>query len=276
MIRRDGGLKTSGTAGLIGALLLAMVIMAHPREGVASEATEIVCIQCHGSLPGKYGEPVKLWRGSVHAENGIACNACHGGDPKDAANAMDEARGFLGAPEEAEIPAFCGRCHVGVLQEYLSSAHGKALGKGGPTCVTCHGNHRVVKATLDIIDEKSCGRCHGFERAQIIKSAMSETEGMLVTIDTRITGFKQEGIDTDRQEKSLFAERNRFHSLFHTVEVEQVKKESAQIQGELKKIDAVLQGYTETRQQRRLAGVAAVCGALLFALVVYLLRKTYD
>ena len=98
-------------------------------------AEDIVCITCHSALPGKYSEPVKLWQGSIHAENGIACNACHGGDPKDAANAMKKERGFLGAPKYNDVPAFCGRCHVGVLKDYLASGHGRALATGGPNCV---------------------------------------------------------------------------------------------------------------------------------------------
>src|SRR5512137_1950270 len=155
---------------------------------------EIVCIRCHGTLPGKLGEPVRLWRDSIHAANGVACNNCHGGDPQDAANAMSPARGFLGAPKEAAIPDFCGRCHVGVKKDYLQSAHGMALGKGGPTCVTCHSNHLVLKATLDIINEKRCSQCHGFERARAIKDAMQQTEGMIISIGAQIDGFKGEGV----------------------------------------------------------------------------------
>lgn len=135
------------------------------------------------------------------------------------------ARGFLGVPRGIGIPAFCGRCHVGVKNDYLQSAHGMALGKGGPTCITCHGNHLVVKASLDIISEKTCTQCHSFERARIIKEAMRQTEGFIVALDGKIGGFKQEGVDTDRLEKGLFSVRNRFHTLFHDVNVEKVKQE---------------------------------------------------
>ena len=140
------------TAAVAFAFLLALWPALSPGRAQAAEANEIVCIQCHSTLPGALGEPVKMWRGSVHEENGIACNMCHGGDPKDAANAMSKDRGFLGAPKETDIPAFCGRCHIGVLKDYLASPHGRALGKGGPTCVTCHGNHAVKRASLDIIN----------------------------------------------------------------------------------------------------------------------------
>ncbi len=258
-------------------LILAALFML-PQAAAAAVAgpVEIVCIQCHAKLPGKYGEPVKLWQGSIHAENGIACNSCHGGDPKDAANAMSPARGFLGAPKETAIPAFCGRCHVGVLKDYLTSLHGKALGRGGPTCVTCHGNHNVVKASLDLINEKSCSRCHSFKQAEKIKAAMYETEKMILNIETRTAGFKQQGVEVDRLEKGLFSIRNSFHSLFHTVDTGKVGTESARIQTELKKLEYILNGIDEQLQKRKLIGAGAVAGALLAALLFFLLRKTCE
>ncbi|HCE66121.1 MAG TPA: cytochrome C [Geobacter sp.] len=257
-------------------LLVTLISLLLTRPGFSQEPAEIVCIQCHSGLPEKYSQPVKLWRGSIHAENGIACNGCHGGDPKDAAMAMTPERGFLGAPREPEIPAFCGRCHVGVMKDYLASAHGRALGKGGPTCVTCHGNHQVLKASLELINEKSCSRCHSFERARLIRDAMQETEGMIVSIEGRINAFKSVGSDTEKLEKELFAQRNRFHSLFHNVNVEMVKSESAQIQVELKKIRDVLAAWDETGRKRKTAGALAVSAMLLIALLAHLMRKTFD
>lgn len=275
MRQRSLAVKTNFGIIMTFALALALLLV-HPGQAVAVGAAEIVCIQCHSKLPGKYSEPVKLWQGSIHDENGIACDSCHGGDPKDSANAMSPVRGFLGATKEREIPAFCGRCHVGVLKDYLTSLHGKALGRGGPTCVTCHGNHNVVKASLDLINEKSCSRCHSFKQAEKIKTAMSETEKMILNIETRTAGFKQQGIDTDRLEKGLFAVRNSFHSLFHTVDTVKIGTESARIQAELKKLENILNGIDEQLRKRKLIGVGAVAGALLAALLFYLLRKTCE
>jgi len=163
-----------------------------------------------------------------------------------------------------------------VLKDYLASAHGRALGKGGPTCITCHGNHLVVKATLDIINEKNCTQCHSYERARAIKEAMQQTEGLIVSIGGNIDAFKGEGVDTDKLEKGLFSVRNRFHALSHNVDVEKVKKESAQINSELNKITDSLEKITEQRNKRRIAGGAVVGGALFAALLFYLLRKSYD
>ncbi|HTP66391.1 MAG TPA: cytochrome c3 family protein [Geobacteraceae bacterium] len=263
---------------LIARLFPFFILAGFPLAAAADVApqTEIVCINCHGTLPGRLGEPVKFWRGSIHAANGIACNDCHGGDPKDATNAMSPARGFRGAPKETVVPEFCGRCHVGVLKDYQQSAHGRALGKGGPNCVTCHSNHLVVKATIDIINEKTCTQCHSFERARTIKEAMQQTETMIVSIGNRIEGFKNEGIDTDSLEKRLFSVRNSFHSLFHDVDVEKVKRESARIDGDLKTISGSLDLISRQQQKRRLAGGFVVGGALLASILLYLLRRTYD
>jgi len=240
------------------------------------QAEEIVCITCHSALPGKYGEPVKLWKGSIHAENGINCQGCHGGDVKDAANAMKKERGFLGAPKYNDVPAFCGRCHVGVLKDYLASGHGRALGKGGPNCVMCHGSHQVVKASLELINEKSCSRCHSYERAKLIRGAMQETEGLIVAMDGRIKGYKQIGTDVEKMEKELFATRNRFHTLFHNVDVKRVTDESAGIKGDLKKIETSLNGLDEQQGKRKMAGAVAVAVLLLGALLAHLMRKTFD
>lgn len=243
---------------------------------VPALAEDIVCITCHSAMPGKYSEPVKLWKGSIHEENGIACNACHGGDPKDAANAMKKERGFLGAPKYNDVPEFCGRCHVGVLKDYLASGHGKALTRGGPNCVICHGSHQIARASLELINEKACSRCHSFERAKIIKAAMQETEGMIVAIDGRIKAYKGIGTDVEKMEKELFSTRNRFHTLFHNVDVKLVTAESSKIQADLKKIEKELTALDEQKAKRKTAGVVVIALLLVGALIAHLLKKSFD
>jgi hypothetical protein len=255
---------------------LSLILPGTPAFAQTPAATEIVCLTCHATLAEAYSRPVTLWRGSIHAGNGIACNDCHGGNPADAANAMNPEQGFLGVPPEEEIPAFCGRCHVGVLKDYLSSQHGQALGSGGPTCVTCHGSHQIVKATLEIISEQLCSRCHSFERARLIKMTMGVIDGKITSLDTRITSLKHEGIAVDRLEKGLFAARNRFHSLFHTVDIQVVERESEHIKAELKPLEEALREIDETHRKRRIVGVFVLLGALFLALSAYLLRKSRD
>jgi len=261
----------------VSSVLLILFWAALPRPAAPAVGREAnVCVQCHANLPGRLGEPVKLWKESIHGANGVYCNECHGGDPRDAVNAMSPERGFIGVPKETAIPAVCGRCHVGVKGDYLASAHGRALGRGGPTCVTCHGSHAVRTASLDLINQQSCGRCHEYGRAGEMREAMRLTEERILAVEAGINRFKREGADTDRMEKALFAARNRFHSLFHEVDADRVKGESIRIGGELKKLDDALQRMADERGKRKITGVFVVAGALLAALFFYLLRKTYE
>ncbi len=238
-------------------------------------AQESVCIQCHGALPGRLGEPVKMWRGSVHAANGISCNNCHGGDPTDMAMAMSPARGFLGKPSDTAITGFCGRCHVGVEEDYLKSAHGRALGRGGPQCVTCHSNHHVVNASPDLINTVSCTRCHSYGRAEEIKTAVVTTDGMIGDMERRLSGLHRLGIDTKDMNGELFSLRNRFHRVFHSVDVEKVRSQTAGFREDLGNIRGQAAAIEKELDERKLWGgivvALLVCGGIL-SLFIY---RTY-
>ena len=109
-----------------------------------------------------------------------------------------------------------------------------------------------------------------------IREAMQQTEGSIVSIDKRIKGFQAQGVDTEKLGKSLFAVRNRFHTLFHDVNVTRVKAESTQINAELAKLDGELKVIEESRAKRKMAGVFVVGGALLLAGLFHLMKKTFD
>ena len=268
--------RLRANTGTVAPFLIFLTLPFLTLPPLAGAQGESVCVQCHAAQSGRGAIPVKPWRESIHAANGISCSDCHGGDPKDAANAMNPAHGFLGAPQEVQIPSFCGRCHVGIKEDYLQSAHGRALGKGGPTCVTCHGSHEVKKAELELINEKSCSRCHSYDRAARIKAAMQETEGMIVAADRKIHGFRKLGIETDAYEKGLYSTRNRYHRLFHDVDTARIVAESARIRGEVARLNGSLSVIDEALRKRKLAGGAAVGLALLAGIGCYLLKKTYD
>src|ERR1700756_5033777 len=92
-------------------LLLALVAPVFAQE------EEISCVSCHKGLGGDLAKPVELWQDSIHKKNGIACYNCHGGNPKvQDMDAMSPEAGFVGAPKENEVPKFCGKCHVAVME----------------------------------------------------------------------------------------------------------------------------------------------------------------
>ena len=253
------------------ALIVVFACFCSVFQAAAAEQAVNVCIECHARLPAQYSQPVTLWQASIHAEHGITCNTCHGGDPMDAANAKSPSRGYRGAPLPSAIPGLCGSCHVGVTRYYLNSAHGRTLGRGGPTCVTCHGSHDIKSASLELVSKKNCSTCHTFEKARLIRSVMMKRDTMLVAIEKKIKLLKGQGIDTDQQEKRLFSLRNRFHSMFHSLDIKLIILESDHILAELEKNNGA--GGTGTEP---LTGAMAIGWALLAALLFYLIKRNVE
>lgn len=243
---------------------------------VAAEdnATETVCLQCHGGQDGRLAAPVPLWRQSFHAKNGISCHSCHGGDPTDFALAMSPERGFLGVPAAAAIADFCGRCHVGVREDYLASAHGRARERG-PQCVTCHGSHGVQAATLDLINAKDCSRCHEYGRAGQIKEAVATIDGRISAVEGEIAGLHRIGFATRELQDELFNLRNSFHRLFHTVDVNKVRKETESFSRQLDLLDGKVAALHAELQWRKKIGSGVILLLLVAGVMLLLVRKTY-
>jgi hypothetical protein len=243
----------------------------------ASAAGSSVCIECHGGLPGQLGEiPTTEWHTSVHAVHRVSCHDCHGGDPTDYVEAMSSDRGFIGVPDYAEVPAFCGRCHVGVEEDYRASLHGQVVEFGGPNCVSCHENHAVQVATIDLINEVSCSRCHTYDKPALIKQEISDTEAMLSHLETSIASLYRVGFDTGRLQDELFSTRNNFRRLFHSVDIEKIRAETAGFDADLAETKATIDELEETLGQRKLAGGALVLLLILAGCIALLIRRTYE
>ena len=147
-----------------------------PNLGWAAEENQ--CIQCHSDL----WEEMKM---SVHSQNGIMCQDCHGGDPTkldfDLAKAPET--GFIGVPNKKQIVDKCGGCHASVetmnfygirtdqLARYQTSVHGKKLLIEGDNrvaaCADCHGSHKILPISdpnsqvYPLNVPKTCNQCHG-------------------------------------------------------------------------------------------------------------------
>lgn len=252
---------------------LMVALLATPLAAWADEGS---CIGCHAAQPGALGEPVALWRGSVHQLNGISCQGCHGGDPTlMSMEAMSPDRGFVGAPEDAAVPAFCGRCHVGVEEDYRASAHGQALGAGGPQCVTCHGSHAVRVASLDLINPQDCSRCHDYGRAGELRAAMEQTEMGILALEADLKSLKRIGVTVEDWQGRLFALRNDFHRLFHSVDVDRVRSQTDDFQAGLSEMRGELDGLRAELARRKWIGGGVVILLLAASGLFALLRQSY-
>ena len=256
------------------AVVLCLLLLLFSATAFAADAT--VCQQCHAGQPELLSAPVGLWQQSIHQENGISCHDCHGGDPTDFGMAMSPERGFVGVPVSEEIPAFCGRCHIGVKENYDLSAHGKKLGSGGPNCVDCHGNHKVVKASLDLINEVSCSRCHEYGRAAEIKDALAKTDSGIGALEAELQELHQKGIGTAEMEGQLFALRNEYHQLFHSVDVDEVVAQSGAFQQRLGEISNLAMSDQDDLGQRKVFGAIAVTLLILAGVLLLMLKKTFE
>jgi hypothetical protein len=140
------------------------------------------CVTCHSFLGGALAQPVEEWKASVHQQNGITCDLCHGGNagvnvgnPEKLSaqefgdrqsRAMSKSQGFIGKPSGKEMFAMCAQCHGDSVDRYASSIMGKAYlnGEGGPSCVACHNAHKNIMPAVP----ESCEGCHndttGFDR----------------------------------------------------------------------------------------------------------------
>ncbi|HUI05513.1 MAG TPA: hypothetical protein VL486_00755 [Verrucomicrobiae bacterium] len=146
---------------------------------VPASAAEISCLKCHV-------KEKTLFAPSAHAQAGLTCVDCHGGDP----NATDETahatNNFKRPDTKQAIAELCASCHSDVrkmnpyglptdqLDRYKTSKHGEQLfghnDQNVAVCVDCHGVHDILKVKspdahvypTNIPD--TCGHCHGNAR----------------------------------------------------------------------------------------------------------------
>ena len=145
------------------------------------------CVSCHQSLPGKLSAVVQEWKQSIHFQNNVACDGCHGGDPSVKREQFDSEEvfknrshlrrdrefllisrtdsPFTSGARGRNVSYFCGKCHSNIKEKHLGSPHGDL---GSPTCLYCHGvgSHVIQESTAEIIDVRPrgeggrCAICH--------------------------------------------------------------------------------------------------------------------
>ena len=250
------------------------------KPWAGEQIEENLCISCHSSdnMKQQYKEIVDAWQASWHAQYKISCENCHGGDPKDAALSMSHQRGFTGSPSSQGVPEFCGKCHIGILSNFLESGHGKALkaSRKAPNCVTCHGSHNIQKASINIINEQLCTRCHSYERAKIMKQALFLTEKKIAELGQSLQDLKREGFYAEADEKGLFSAQAEFRTLFHTVDVTLVKERTEGVTTKLDQIDKNVQAADRELGFRKNFSAFLMLAFSGMGLVIFLLTKTKE
>jgi len=150
--------------------------------------TKNSCLDCHSALPEPLGVSQEKFSQDVHAQKGLTCASCHGGDPSsdDPGQSMGRKAGWKGKIDRQQIPQLCGSCHsdpaymrqfnpslrTDQLDQYRTSVHGKRLAAGVTkvaVCTDCHGVHDLKapndpQSTVNPVNvANTCARCHADE-----------------------------------------------------------------------------------------------------------------
>jgi len=206
------------------------------------------CVVCHSTLSGKLKKPVSLWEKSVHAKNGNECNICHGGNPNsmDKAVAKSSKFNFVGKPDNKKIVAFCGRdgCHATALEQFKRGPHYQSVLKTRePSCISCHGIHNIQKSSLQIINDKSCSKCHPAKYAKAIVKSISVIENDISSIQSNIDYLTKKNINISKFQKNLDRARHLFHQMVHVFSKEDIKSTKTIIELQLQNLKS------ESKQQ---------------------------
>ena len=143
------------------------------------------CLDCHAGLPEPLGVSQEKFSQDVHAQKGLTCASCHGGDPSsdDPDKSMSPKAGWKGKIERKQIPRLCGNCHsdpaymrqfnpslrTDQLGQYHTSVHGKHLAAGDTkvaVCTDCHSVHDLrapsdPRSTVNPVNvANTCASCH--------------------------------------------------------------------------------------------------------------------
>ena len=246
-----------------------------PAEETAPEEKPNVCISCHRDLGGPMAEPVTLWEKSIHRQMGNSCEGCHGGDPSDPAEAMNPAKGFVGAPRPEGIPDFCGKCHVGVVENYKKSPHYAAfVGGSGPSCVTCHESHGVQRASFDLISPELCSRCHSYDNGQKIKKAFVSAEMALHGMSGELHNLDKRGMPVKKLEEKFFAERNSLHQMTHSLDVGEIEARTRSVLADIETMEKETSALGRRIHRRWWIGAGvALFLTVLISLLIRLLKS---
>jgi hypothetical protein len=143
------------------------------------------CLDCHSAQPGRLEVTPEKFSQDIHAQKGLTCVSCHGGDASsyDPDQSMSRKAGWKGKIDRRQIPQLCASCHsnptymkqynpslrTDQLDQYHTSMHGKRLAAGDTkvaVCTDCHSVHDLrppsdPRSTVNPVNvAKTCSRCH--------------------------------------------------------------------------------------------------------------------
>lgn len=140
----------------------------NPKSAVYPLNIPATCGKCHGDaamakqhhLANVYPQYMDSIHGYAVSQEGLLvaanCESCHG------SHHVLSHTNPQSPTYKAAIPATCGKCHGGILTQYMAGIHGKAMASGNqkaPVCTDCHTAHTIARPTM-VQSTPVCGSCH--------------------------------------------------------------------------------------------------------------------
>jgi len=140
----------------------------NPKSAVYPLNIPATCGKCHGDaamakqhhLANVYPQYMDSIHGYAVSQEGLLvaanCESCHG------SHHVLSHTNPLSPTFKTAIPATCGKCHAGILTQYMTGIHGQAMASGNqkaPVCTDCHTAHTIVRPTM-AQSTPVCGSCH--------------------------------------------------------------------------------------------------------------------
>lgn len=232
------------------AILYGSALSQTQQEGAAFSKNH--CVTCHSRLTAPLSVSSKYydWHTSLHRDNGVGCEKCHGGDP----TTDERERAHQGVfpadhPESrvhpAHLPETCQACHPRVVASFVESRHYQKLKESnmGPSCATCHEHMAaaVVQSPTEVA--ALCARCHNTvggplpphpeipERAQQVMEALNRANGMFVWADRLLEVGQEKKLDVTEEAHQLQAAKTVLSEAkvrWHALEFDVVRKKADQ------------------------------------------------
>ncbi len=216
---------------------------------VSSEGVANSCIQCHSNpafrvTDKKLYKYFRDWEVSIHAQDGVTCVDCHGGN----SNSTDKKKAHgkdiqeLLTPVEYErISLTCGKCHEENAENYKKSKHYRILTEKGrshptPTCVTCHGSINTSIPKHDDI-ANICASCHNAvtennpENPEIASYLIERLS--FINYYSRFLISKGVLEENPQSTTTIDEEFSELSQIWHTLELDRIEEKTLQIRAML-------------------------------------------
>lgn len=256
------------------------------RSPVFPSNVPATCARCHADAT--YMKPYGIstaqyddYRASVHGEAVLqrgskqapSCNDCHGN------------HGAV-PPGIDTVANACAQCHSSARDLFVRSPHRAAFaGMGLAQCVACHGDHRIVRPSDEMVGAATpavCAQCHaadsrGGRAAAAIRAALEDLKGSLATAEEVVARAENAGIDMSDAKLPLNDATTQLilaRNLVHSLSLREVQSAATEGVGLSRKAaDLGRAGLAEIAFRRR--GLAVALGVMgILVLGLYLKIKS--